>query len=46
MEQLARLQGELKARLEDRIKRVRTAYDERSGKLSRAWGLAKEAWSN
>jgi uncharacterized membrane protein len=41
--QLNETQGEVKARLEERVKRVKGAYHARGAKLSRAWGLTKEA---
>lgn len=43
--QVARANGKVRSRLETRLQHVRTAYGERSAKLSRAWGLAKEALS-
>mgnify|MGYP003833121055 CR=1 FL=1 len=39
----AQAQGALKATLQDRATRVRNAYDNRSAKLSKAWGLTKDA---
>jgi uncharacterized membrane protein len=41
--QLAQANGEVKARLEDRVKRVKHAYHARGAKLSQAWSLTKEA---
>ena len=41
--QLSHAKGEVKGTLEDRIKRVKSAYHARGAKLSQAWGLAKEA---
>ncbi|MFM9925219.1 DUF1269 domain-containing protein [Variovorax sp. H27-G14] len=43
--QIAKAQGKVRARLETRLERVHTAYAERSAKLSRAWGLTREALS-
>ncbi len=43
--QVAKAQGKVRSRLESRLEHVRTAYAERSAKLSRAWGLTKEALS-
>ena len=43
--QLAKTQGAVKARVEDRIKRVKSAYHARGAKLSQAWHLTKEALS-
>lgn len=43
--QVAKAQGKVRSRLEARLDHVRTAYGERSAKLSRAWGLTKEALS-
>lgn len=41
--QVARAQGKARARLETRLEKVRSAYGERTAKLSQAWGLTKEA---
>jgi uncharacterized membrane protein len=41
--QWAQAQGDMKARIDGRIERVRIAQQLRGAKLSRAWGLAKEA---
>jgi len=41
--QLSQATGDVKARIEDRIKRVKSAYHARGAKLSRAWGLTREA---
>ncbi len=41
--QVSQAQGEVKSRLEDRMKRVKGAYHARGAKLSQAWSLAKEA---
>lgn len=42
-EQLAKAKGDARARLEDRVKRVKSAYDARGATLSQTWALAKEA---
>ena len=42
-QQLAKAKGDVKATLDERIKRVRAAYRERSARLKRAWEVAKEA---
>ena len=42
-EQLTHAKGEVKGTLEDRVQRVKSAYHARGAKLSRAWGLTKEA---
>lgn len=44
-DQLAQTKGEVKAKLEDRMKRMNNAYHARSAKLARAWDLTKEALS-
>lgn len=41
--QLSLAKGEAKSRIEDRMKRVQTAYHARGAKLSKAWNLTKEA---
>lgn len=41
--QLSQAKGDFKARIEDRIKRVKSAYHARGAKLSQAWSLTKEA---
>ena len=41
--QLSQAEGGVKARIEDRIKRVKSAYHARGAKLSQAWNLTKEA---
>jgi len=41
--QLAQANGEVKIRIEDRVKRVKHAYHARGAKLSQAWSLTKEA---
>jgi uncharacterized membrane protein len=41
--QLSQAKGDVKARIEDRIRRVKTAYHARGSKLSQAWNLTKEA---
>ncbi len=41
--QLSLAKGEVKARIEDRMKRVKSAHHVRSAKLSQAWSLTKEA---
>lgn len=41
--QLGQAKGDVKARIEDRMKRVKSAYHARGAKLSHAWSLAKEA---
>jgi uncharacterized membrane protein len=41
--QLSQTKGDVKARIEDRMKRVKSAYHARGAKLSQAWSLAKEA---
>jgi len=41
--QLSQVQGDFKARIEDRMKRVKSAYHARGAKLSHAWDLTKEA---
>lgn len=41
--QLGEVRGDVKAKIEERVKRVRSAYHARGAKLSRAWSLAKEA---
>jgi len=41
--QLSQANGDVKARIEDRMKRVKGAYHARGAKLSQAWSLTKEA---
>ena len=41
--QLGQAKGGVKARIEDRMKRVKSAYHARGAKLSQAWSLTKEA---
>jgi uncharacterized membrane protein len=41
--QLSQAKGDVKARIEDRTKRVKSAYHARGAKLSQAWNLTKEA---
>jgi uncharacterized membrane protein len=41
--QLGQVKGDCKARIEDRMKRVKSAYHARGAKLSQAWNLTKEA---
>ena len=41
--QMSQAKGDVKARIEDRMKRVKSAYHARGAKLSQAWDLAKEA---
>lgn len=41
--QLSQAKGDVKARIEDRMKRVKSAYHARGAKLSQAWNLTKEA---
>ena len=41
--QLSLAKGDVKSRIEDRMKRVRSAYHARGAKLSHAWSLTKEA---
>ena len=41
--QLGQVKGDAKARIEDRMKRVKRAYHSRGAKLSQAWHLTKEA---
>ncbi len=41
--QLSQTKGDVKARIEDRMKRVKSAYHARGAKLSQAWNLTKEA---
>lgn len=41
--QLSLAKGDVKTRIEDRMKRVRSAHHARSAKLSQAWSLTKEA---
>lgn len=41
--QLSRAKGDVKTRIEDRVKRVKSAYHARGAKLSQAWSLTKEA---
>ena len=43
--QLSLAKGDFKARIEDRMKRVKSAHHVRSTKLSQAWSLTKEALS-
>ena len=42
-EQVARAQGDAKAKLEARIAEVQSGYKQRAGKLHQAWELTKEA---
>jgi uncharacterized membrane protein len=41
--QLGQVTGDAKARIEDRMKRVKRAYHSRGAKLSQAWHLTKDA---
>jgi len=41
--QLTLAKGDVKARIEDRMKRVKSAHHLRSAKLAQAWSLTKEA---
>jgi len=41
--QLSQAKGDVKNRIEDRMKRVKSAYHARGAKLSQAWSLTKEA---
>ena len=41
--QLAHVKGDMKTRIEDRVKQVKGAYHERGAKLAQAWHLTKEA---
>ena len=41
--QLSQVKGDVKARIEDRMKRVKSAYHARGAKLAQAWSLTKEA---
>ena len=41
--QLSQAKGDVKTRIEDRVKRVKSAYHARGAKLSQAWSLTKEA---
>ena len=41
--QLSLVKGDVRARIEDRMKRVRSAYHTRGAKLSHAWSLTREA---
>lgn len=41
--QLSQAKGDVRARIEDRMKRVKSAYHARGAKLSQAWNLTKEA---
>ena len=41
--QLAQTNGEVKTRIEDRVKRVKHSYHARGAKLSQAWSLTKAA---
>lgn len=43
--QLGQVKDDVKARIEDRVKRVRSGSHARGAKLLQAWGLAKEALS-
>lgn len=43
--QLSQTTGDMKAKIEDRLKRVERAYHARGAKLSQAWNLTKEALS-
>jgi uncharacterized membrane protein len=42
-DQIAKAEGDLKTKLEDRMKLLRSGYAQRSDKLQQAWGLTKEA---
>ncbi|HEY4956448.1 MAG TPA: hypothetical protein VII31_01420 [Caldimonas sp.] len=42
-EQVSQAKGDVKARLEDRVKRAKSAYHVRGAKPSQAWGLTKAA---
>ena len=42
-QQLAQVQGSMHARIEDRVKRVKTSYHARGAKLAQAWTLTKAA---
>ena len=41
--QVSQTNGEVRSRIEDRVKRVKHAYHARGAKLSQAWNLTKEA---
>ncbi len=41
--QLSQAKGDVKARIEERMKRVKSAYHARGAKLAQAWSLTKEA---
>ena len=41
--QLSQVKGDVEARIEGRMKRVKSAYHDRGAKLSQAWSLTKEA---
>ncbi len=41
--QLSQAKGDVKARIEDRMKRVKSVYHARGAKLAQAWNLTKEA---
>jgi len=41
-QQLAKAPGEVKVRLDERMKRVRAAYRERGARLARAWEVIRE----
>ena len=41
--QLSQAKGDVTARIEDRMKRVKRAYHARGAKLAQAWNLTKEA---
>jgi uncharacterized membrane protein len=41
--QLSQAKGDVSARIEDRMKRVKSEYHARGAKLARAWNLTKEA---
>jgi uncharacterized membrane protein len=41
--QLSQAKGDVKSRIEDRMKHVKSAYHARGAKLSQAWNLTKEA---
>jgi hypothetical protein len=41
--QLGEVKGDVRAKIEDRIKRVKSAYHARGAKLSQAWNLTKDA---
>jgi uncharacterized membrane protein len=41
--QMGQVKAEVKTKIEDRVKRVKSAYHARGAKLARAWNLTKEA---